>query len=172
MIDNIANKTQEYLNYIKEHYDNVQIAWKMVKEKCKHREFIYDKIQLDVLNNEIKMHDYSKFSHEEFIPYRNKFYNPYISIDDSIIDMEFEIAWKSHIQSNDHHWEKWTTTEYTYPNMKSLHCVHMVIDWIAMGMKFNNTAEKYYLKNKNKIIIPKWAEQLVLGICDDIYKSM
>lgn len=170
-MDNIINKTQEYLNYIKEHYDNVQKAWKIVQEKCKHHGFISDDFEFNILDNAIKMHDFSKLSHEEFIPYRDKFYCPYKSIDSSIIDMNFERAWMNHKVMNDHHWQKWTTTKYDYPNMQSLHCVHMLVDWMAMGMKFGDTAESYYLKNKKYIFLPEWAEKFILEIFKDLKEA-
>jgi hypothetical protein len=35
---------------------------------------------------------------------------------------------------------------------------------MAMGMKFNDTAEAYYKKNKSKISIPAWAEEFMYEI--------
>lgn len=38
----IIEKTQEYLDYVKEHILNVEKAFKVVEEKCSDMRFIYD----------------------------------------------------------------------------------------------------------------------------------
>ena len=45
----------------------------------------------------------------------------------------------------------------------------MVIDWVAMGFEFGDTAKSYYESNKEKIVIPKWAEEFMYEIFDCIY---
>jgi len=46
-----------------------------------------------------------------------------------------------------------------------------VIDWVAMGFKFNDTAKEYYEKNKHEINLPDWAIKLMYEIFDCIYTS-
>ena len=41
----IIQKTREYLDYLEEHYNNVQKAWKIIQDKCKDMPFIYDDFQ-------------------------------------------------------------------------------------------------------------------------------
>jgi len=44
----------------------------------------------------------------------------------------------------------------------------MVLDWMAMGYKFGDTAQEYYEKNKEKIKIPSWAVDFIYQIFDRI----
>ena len=44
-----------------------------------------------------------------------------------------------------------------------------VVDWVAMGIKFNDTAKSYYEKNKHEIELPDWAIELMYEIFDCIY---
>ena len=53
-----------------------------------------------------------------------------------------------------------------------MHCVHMLVDWIAMGIKFNDTALDYYKKNKSKMVtLPQWADDFIIMILEKYYKS-
>ena len=47
-------KFRKYLDYIEEHYNNVQKAWKLLQEKCKSMNFIYDDHLFFTLDAEIK----------------------------------------------------------------------------------------------------------------------
>ena len=168
------NKTQEYLNYLQNHLLNIQKAFYLVEEKCHDLFFIYDDFKFVCLQIEVENHDLSKFSPEEFCYYRQKYFpttNEKLSA--KKIDEDFEIAWQHHLKYNDHHWETWTSklgnNPHVYNEYQQICCVHMVIDWIAMGMYFNNTALEYYEKNKAYIKIPVWAERLVYEICDRVY---
>lgn len=163
-------KTREYLDYLEEHYDNVQKAWKELQEKLKGKgfSFIYDDWKFFILDEMIKEHDISKLSAEEFIQYRKNFFP--IESESMLKKPEaFDEAWKHHWETNSHHFENWTTKEYNNPFESALHCVHMVVDWIAMGYKFKNNARNYYKKEKQKINLPLWADKLVNEIFDEFY---
>jgi len=169
---NKCKSTRDYFNYIQEHIMNVQNAWAILELKCKDEKFIYDDFEYNILDQEIKNHDLTKYSDEEFIPYRNKFY-PYKKYDgeeQQFFDMEFNKAWEHHKKYNDHHWETWTIKKYPTSDIQSLHCVHMFIDWMAMSMKFKNTPVSYYEKNKDKITIPNWAEDMIYRLNSKIEK--
>lgn len=58
---------------------------------------------LDILNENITMHDRSKYSDEEYIPYIEYFYGT----KSKKIDTEFNYAWLHHIHNNPHHWQYW-----------------------------------------------------------------
>lgn len=158
----LINKTREYLDYLEEHINNVQKAWQELKTKCKDMPFIYDDYYYHWLNNEIYKHDTSKFSPEEFVQYRQSFYHT--DYDPINYRLQFEEAWEHHKKHNRHHWENWTTKSYHDPNAWVVDCAHMVIDWMAMGYKFNDTAQKYYEKNKDKIKLPDYAEKFIYKI--------
>lgn len=160
----LIEKTQEYLNYVKEHVLNVQKAWAEVQEKCKDMSFMLDDFRYFSISDSIDIHDASKFSEYEFVQYRRAFYpttyEPKLNMD---------IAWEHHKKWNPHHWQNWTTIKPRCDADWEVHCVHMVIDWIAMGYKFGDTARDYYEKNKAEIIIPDRAVSLINEIFDRVY---
>jgi hypothetical protein len=162
----LIQKTRGYLNYVEEHYDNVQKAWKVVQEKCTDMAFISDDFIWYHIDQEVKNHDKSKLSHEEFIPYRQRFF---ADKGEQIRNGAFDKAWTHHKKHNLHHWESWTGQN---PNDhgQAIHCVHMVVDWMAMGYKFGDTAQAYYEKNKDKIHLPDWAEKFIYEIFKRVYK--
>jgi hypothetical protein len=73
---------------------------------------------------------------------------------------EFNAAWENHKEKNPHHWENWTKKEGGWV----CNCVCMVVDWMAMGMKFNDTPREYYEKNKDKIKLPNYAIKFMYKI--------
>jgi hypothetical protein len=135
------DKTRDYLDYIEEHYNNVQTAWKIVQEKCNDMKFIYDDYIWHNLDSDIQEHDLSKLSEDEFIQYRKCFY----SLKGEVVG-DLTAAWSHHLEHNHHHWE--TVNEC---DPLDINCVHMVIDWMAMGIKFGDTAQDYYENNVDKI---------------------
>lgn len=172
----LIKATREYIDYIEEHYDNVQKAWSIVQEKCSDIEFIANEENKTQLTAEILRHDISKLTAQEFIQYRNKFF-PTSEIDvtakdilnpnKSVVEIGFENAWEHHKTCNFHHWQTWTTIQDE--RYQKINCVHMVVDWMAMGMKFNSTAKDYYEKNKNDIKIPEWAVEFIYEIFNRVY---
>lgn len=163
----LINKTRQYLDYIDEHYTNVQKAWRIIQDKGAGRcwPFLYDDSKFFILDQMIKQHDVSKLSQEEFVPYRRMFF-PVSEKEKEEAQAGFDKAWEHHNLNNAHHWENWTTNDICY---QDLELVHNICDWMAMGMKFNDTARDYYEKNREKITIPDWAEKLMYEIFDCIY---
>lgn len=157
----LIRKTREYLDYIEEHYDNVLKSWEILQAKCKDMKFVYDDYLYNWIGSEIIEHDISKLSEYEFVQYRKKFFP---CEKEQINESLFEDAWKHHKCNNLHHWQNWTTMSMCNPNEWEVHCVCMVCDWMAMGMKFNDTAQAYYERNKDKISIPQWAEDYMYEI--------
>lgn len=140
-------KTREYLDYIERHYDNVQKAWKEIKEKCKHLEILKDENNVAFLDTEILQHDLSKLSEEEFTEYRKTFY-PTSKERRAYLDK----AWYHHKLFNPHHWENWTERK---GSLAYLHCIHMIVDWTAMSYDLGGTAKEYYELNQHVINIPE-----------------
>lgn len=167
------SKTKEYLDYVERHILNVEKAWKIIKEKCKDMRFIYDDFFYFNLEQEIKYHDVSKLSEQEFVRYREAFYptkDEYENRNGKRLDLGK--AWEHHKDNNLHHWESWTKANLKlHPCEWEIHCAHMVVDWVAMSYEFGDTAEKFYNKNKEKIKIPKYAEDFIKEIFKRIYKD-
>lgn len=169
MMLEIIKKTREYIDYIEEHYLNVQKAWEIIQDKCKGMRFLQDDFVFFGLDTAVKKHDISKFTKEEFIPYRDKFF----PVEGIVVNSKsFELAWEHHKEKNDHHWQTWTelvkdetTLAATYAD---IYIVHMIVDWVAMGMKFGDTAEQYYETNKDNINIPKKYEKFMYEIFEKI----
>ena len=44
-----------------------------------------------------------------------------------------------------------------------------IVDWVAMGIKFNESAKHHYEKNKTHIKLPEWAIKEMYKIFDCIY---
>ncbi len=167
-------KTNEYLEYLREHYDNVQKAWRIIQEKGdgKGFDFLYDDFKFHTLDMEILVHDRSKLSKFEFVQYRKKFFPTQCEKENQQekIKQEFTKAWEHHKANNNHHWEHWSKDAFIahYPHDTGM-VVHNVCDWMAMGFKFNDTAKDYYEKNKENIMIPGWSKELIYKIFDVIY---
>ncbi len=157
------NKIREYCDYVEEHLLNVERSWFILQSTCKDMPIIYDDYCYWYIDAMVKNHDVSKMSTEEFIPYQRNFY-PVDEKDNAI----FGIAWQHHLIHNPHHWENWTNIKEKFPNEQACHCVCMVIDWMAMGMKFGDTAEEYYNANKHKINIPGWSVEFI----NEIFKKL
>lgn len=150
-------KIREYCDYVEEHLLNVEKSWKILQIACKDEHFIYDDCLYWTIDGMVQAHDISKMSVEEFIPYQRNFYPVGKEKDPA----EFAAAWEHHKMWNPHHWENWTTLKETAPNQLACHCVCMVIDWMAMGLKFGDTAESYYESHKYGINLPEWAVKFI-----------
>ena len=176
----VIKKTREYLDYIEEHYNNVQEAWKILQDKCKHFSFIYDDWKYSVIEGMVKTHDVSKLDKEEFVQYRLYFFPTdgekheasHHGISHKYYFGEsFNKACKHHKKENQHHWENWASKKYYNPYEEYLHFVHMIIDWVAMSLKFGDTALEYYEKNKAQMELPEWADESILEILEAVYKK-
>lgn len=166
MIEKIQ-KFREYLDYIEEHYNNVQKAWALINEKCQNKgfRFISDDFVWHTIDAEVKNHDISKLSEEEFTQYRQYFFPCENEVKDGLL---FAKAWEHHKQENEHHWQTWTVKHEGNPYADAF-LVMNVVDWVAMGFKFGPTAKEYYEENKDGIDLPEWAIELMYKIFDCIY---
>lgn len=137
-------QTRAYCDYLEEHFNNIAKAFDEVAEACSDLLFFADNYDYHTLREQVKQHDLSKFSAEEFTQYREKFF-PVKSTNLFYIPFmlsDFAQAWEHHYTNNTHHWESATT---------ELDVIHMIIDWTAMGYKFGGTAQLYYEANQHKI---------------------
>lgn len=157
-------QTEAYLQYVEEHYMNVQRAWALMKKKCSDHAFVTHDLSRKFLDEEVNRHDLSKLSKAEFTPFRRKFFPTSFDIDKGQIRQEFSLAWIHHQDHNHHHWQRWTKTDYTGAFSQKLHCVHMIVDWVAMGFKFENTARSYFELNHENILIPGWAVRFLYSV--------
>jgi hypothetical protein len=166
MLEKIA-KFREYLDYVERHYLNVQKAWELLQDKCPRNSDFYfqaDDVEWDLINDDVKRHDESKLSAEEFTKYRQWFFPAKGEERDK---EQFKNAWAHHKRHNMHHWQTWTQSDGN--PYASAYLTMMIIDWVAMGFEFGDTAKDYYEKNKNVIDLPEWAVKYMYTIFDAIY---
>lgn len=160
----LLKQTQAYLDYVQKHYDCVQKAWTLIKEKCPDLWFVDSAGMPLILDAMVLEHDKSKLSVAEFVPYRRSFY-PVESEQDPVGKVitkdKFNKAWEHHKANNPHHWQHWTAIQNPGVRVLELHCIHMVVDWVGMALQRGNPFAQYYRKNKDEIHIPLWAHEYV-----------
>lgn len=159
-------KTREYLDYLESHINNVLKAWEVLKRTCKDMRFVWDDYYFQHIQRAVELHDISKLSEKEFVQYRKHFF-PLNAAEKNSTD--FITAWEHHKLHNPHHWENWTNKQDRFgDNRWEINCVHMVLDWMAMGYFFEDTAQQYYESNKDKIILPDYAVEFIYEIFERV----
>lgn len=148
-------------SYTHTHIKNVMISFFLLYtpekvRKLREKGYI-NEIIISELKKQLIYHDMSKFSKEEWEPYRKRWFptddeKRRMKTEDGyeeLVKEEFEIAWQHHYMNNAHHPEHWryrlpTTSENdvvfanqrldiaTPMDLVSIH--HMICDWNAMGL--------------------------------------
>ncbi len=145
-----CQEDKAYIAYIDEHRKNVNTAFiSFGKIICLALSMVHG--EYDVLRRYVKNHDASKYSEEEFSGYRQWFYPEKDKEKDSIL---FKKAWEHHYKNNPHHWEYFLENG-TAKEMSKLNIAEMLLDWIAMSMKFKNNPADWYKENKDRIVLHK-----------------
>ena len=168
----LVRKRDQYRKYIGTHIENVRKAWynmkrstgclatiEMYRGQFTSLDTVLNKninIEADarptinVIDDLITKHDMSKYTKEEFEPYRKHFY-PINDEEKENSEVEFEEAWKHHYENNLHHWNWWSKIGQKN-NMPMNYVIEMCCDWIAMSMVFSDSnAYEWYQNNKLKI---------------------
>ena len=160
-------RTGEYLQYLKLHYDYVQQAWKMYQARMDPAcEFLSDDFLWFTMDEEIKKHDLSKLSSDEFIPYRDYFY-PVAGQVTQQVEQAFERAKQHHIDHNPHHWEHWTQRKYQDDGIsEGIFCTHMIIDWVAIGLQRRTSTMEWYMAERDKMDFPGWADRYIVEVLE------
>ena len=145
---------EAYLAYIDEHRNNVRQAFfKFGKPICLCLSLVNG--EYDILQRHVNRHDVSKYNEEEFQGYRQWFFPKEGETKDK--DM-FQKAWKHHYETNQHHWEYFLNNGKP-KEMPPLCIAEMLLDWIAMSMKFRNSPLKWYRENQDRITVHKDTRQ-------------
>ena len=169
----IKKQTKLYIKYIVEHKKNIEKAFEEMRENSLIFQR-YDDDILDALWERVLVHDESKYSEEEFIPYRKNFF-PINAEEKENNKLDFDKAWEHHWKNNSHHWQyRKNKTSFDKNNKEEvLDVLENVLDWMAMGYKFNDRPYQYYENNKNNIILcddeRKYLEDLIYNIIDVDY---
>ena len=141
----VEKKELEYSIYIETHRLLVRKVWHQISHKISD---MFEKALVEQVTERIYYHDLSKYSREEYSPYRRKFYP---TSNDLLvpgeIEEDFDKAWRHHYHVNDHHWEYWIDDKGKPMDMYWSAIIEMIIDWQAFGLKCGDTAEEFYLAN-------------------------
>ena len=166
--DLIEEKTNDYIDYIATHKANTEKAWDVIKTI----DNPYIQNNLEVLDNNVKNHDQSKYDDEEFEWYRKKYYPVDDDEANEVMDKIQDIFWL-HYSKNPHHWEYWLDEnkelDYTkhsdeeIDNNVMIAYIEMLCDWASFGLKKDDPREvrSWYISEKPKMTLFP-AEQEVL----------
>lgn len=107
------------------------------------------------------IHDWSKLTPGEWIPYTKSFYYDYQKGTIQYIETreKFNFAWNHHQKINKHHWQYWLMTpdngKPVALRMPHKYVVEMVADWASAGRVITSKWEvaEWYKKNCEKIIL-------------------
>jgi len=159
---------EKYRNYVDTHKENVVNAYKHLFVEKDYSDQLPDEINIDdwnyaleLLEDEVKHHDDSKYTDAEFEPYRRRFNKTKSEeledLEDpdkaELVEDEFEKAWTHHYMVNPHHPDFWNHTDMVNGqliplkdsrpegprDMDLLNIMHMICDWSGMSLKFRNT---------------------------------
>lgn len=168
---NAFNEQEEkYYDYIIEHTANVRKAYELLKEII----YLSDKEKAD-LKTQIKNHDLSKFTDDEFVAYCDYFYGERTEE----VKKAFDYAWLLHQHRNPHHWQHWLLKQddgtFKALEMPNKYVVEMVCDWWAFSIKKQDYCEilNWYEKNKETMILAPTTKLYVaqiLGAIKQKYK--
>ena len=164
--------------HLEQHLRNIERAWNYLQDALKNDK-IWDEVDIYSVMHYLEEHDLSKCNAEEFVPYAEFFHGTHgknFSADkygnssfakerhDKVVNT-FKAAWEHHKDNNPHHWQNWTAKDGKEPRCELLvHLICMIVDWIAMSYQMGDTAEEYYVKNKDWILLPEWAHDEVQRI--------
>lgn len=162
----IEQADKQYHKYLEGHISNVQEALELLHTLG--IQFIDD--NYEELKSICQNHDASKYSDEEYIPYREHFYPT--CDEDKLKTEAFELACRHHIKNNKHHWDYWLdeNNQLDIPNEQEykLYCVERCCDWLAMSCQHDEQSSTWYYANKESIQMPDYGWEL----CDEIMSKV
>ena len=162
----VAAREEEYYARLELHRNNVYAAFQKLIKDPKSSIIIFEKpvyLIADKLEPEIRTHDMSKFSDEEFYPYRLhwlptlKERNLLNTSEDfrKEADIAYEAACQHHFMNNDHHPQWWCidNTEGEFKlgdpsDMSIVAMLHMLCDWEGMSMEVGGSTKKWWAANR------------------------
>lgn len=159
---------KKYLEYLKQHINNVEKAFKWLLDK-------------GIINNEhykvsgaIFLHDESKCSRQELEPYAEYFYGERTEQ----VKKNFNYAWLRHIHLNKHHWQHWVLINdddgTVALEMPYEYVVEMICDWWSFSHKTGNLKGifDWYESHKEKMILHENTRKLVEEILQKIKENL
>ncbi len=154
----------KYIDYIKRHRASILKSWKNILYPALLTESDYDVELLTDIEILINCHDESKFKSDEFDAYCNYFYPSEESVKD---EEAFNKAWFLHQRRNPHHWQYWCLIKDSGKiiplDMPIKYICEMLCDWSSFQFVVdkNSTANNWYQKNKDKMVLSDSTRQTV-----------
>lgn len=174
----IDESREYYTKYVNEHIANVLKAFEMFGDEIlayRDKTFSTGKgftVAKNIIVDRLSRHDDSKFTVEEFDPYRKNFYCSEEDITlsgmskeefEAQVGKEFEEAWRHHYETNNHHPEYWRVNvsgEDKYVTIPTYAFVEMICDWIAVSMTLKSSVSNWWFntpggreEKKNQIVL-------------------
>lgn len=138
----------QYDNYIKEHKENVEKAFKWLEKNLP--EVLPSKDAGDeysiCAHNCTFSHDQSKYDEEEYDAYDKYFNGGNRSYE---VVNNFNYAWLRHIHNNPHHWQHWVLVNddpdkaEVILDMPDVYIIEMICDWMSFSIKKNDINELF-----------------------------
>lgn len=173
---------QAYLASLKQHITNVQTAGR----------------ELGVKEEQLEIHDQSKYTIYEFSQYAKYFWNddgtPKKPEQRTILEeYNFTISWKHHLQVNRHHWQSWIFPDQYAPKnmvkggyitphgvlqMPERYALEMIADWMGASMSYQDTwwMGPWLERNMKRIVLhPKtvdYVKRTLIEVDSDYYQIM
>ena len=129
--------------------------------------------KIGVLDEQLRIHDLSKWTREEFVGYALHFHGGGAPV-------EFSKAWLHHIHTNPHHWQHWifpdgwtpdgTQIENGILEMPKYCALEMVADWMGASFAYTNSwnMADWLTKNIPRIIVHSKTAAYLRGVLDSL----
>lgn len=165
--------SREYDNYIEQHRASVMMGFEWLVSNLP--EVI--KGDADVLRQQMKDHDLSKFDPKEYVAYDAYFYGNNKSY--QVVE-DFDYAWLRHIHFNEHHWQHWILhNDDPDKGMKIMdmpynYILELICDWWSFSWRKGNLYEVFgwYEERKDYIKLSDRTRIEVEYILDSIKKKL
>ena len=176
--DLIEEKTNDYIDYIATHKKNVEKAWDYVKKI----DNPYIRDNLDIIEDNIKHHDESKYQDDEFEWYRKKYFPINDEEANEVMDKINEV-FELHYSRNPHHWEYWLDddkeldyskhSDEEVDNDVMIAYIEMLCDWASFGLKQNKPREvrEWYINEKPKMKLFPAEQEILEEILEEYIKN-
>lgn len=138
----------QYLRYLDTHRKSVQDAWVQFRRAFPDIPAVTNMEYRKKIDSLIQSHDMSKFSPEEFGPYRLHWYP---APGEPADEKGYDEAWKLHKSHNPHHYEYWTPDKFKL-SRDLPYLMEMICDWISCSrVNGEPHAFDWFVENRPKI---------------------
>ena len=177
----VTEKKNVYMNYIKDHKENVVYAYNNYMIPLMNRTKD-EKLRRAIVKcgGNVQNHDLSKYEPIEFEAYRRYFYptdfEKYDKESQKMTKVLYDNAWMHHHKHNKHHPEHWGLDKNPPEDMPLEYIIEMICDWIAMGIYYKSSTKEWWESDKTQNdeatymtdITKEWVNSLLYDLIPDI----